>query len=146
MDSSSSAPRNSRGRLRAGLDDRQRPSWPANGTARYRATDSVCLAVGDLHLWSLLTVHHALNRTGVVATLRMLNVRKVRRAVSACRYFELTALGELLSLMPEAAVSPQFAEAFDAEYRQRFSDGSALIRAAEWKLATAPEDFTVTGV
>lgn len=146
MDSSSSGQRNSPGQSRAALIDRQRPSWPGNGTARYRTTDAVCLAVGDLHLWSLLTVHHALKRAGVVATLRMLTVRKVHRAVSACRYFELTDLGDLLSLMPEAAGSAQFADAFDAEYRQRFSDGSELIRAAQWKFATAPEDFTVTGV
>ncbi|GIH14186.1 hypothetical protein [Rugosimonospora africana] len=146
MDSSSPAPRDSRGQPRAARDDRQRPSWPGNNMARYRTPDAVCLAVGDLHLWSLLTVHHALNRVGVVATLRMLTVRKVHRAVSACRYFELTGLGDLLSLMPEAAGSAQFADAFDAEYRQRFADGAELIRAAQWKVATAPEDFTVTGV
>ncbi|HEY2669123.1 MAG TPA: hypothetical protein VGJ07_01975 [Rugosimonospora sp.] len=146
MDSASSAREGPQGQSRTRLDNRQRPSWPANSTARYRAPDSARLAVGDLHLWSLLTVHHALNRVGVAATLRMLTVRKVARAVSACRYFELSSLGDLLSLMPEAAASAPFAEAFDAEYHQRFSDGADLIRAAQWKVATAPEDFTVTGV
>ncbi|GAA5179900.1 hypothetical protein GCM10023322_10950 [Rugosimonospora acidiphila] len=143
MDISSPA---AHGQPHARLDDRQRPSWPVNGVDRYRGGDAVCLAIGDLHLWSLLTIHHALNRVGVSTTLRILTIRKVARAVSACRYFGLTALGELLARIPEAADSTGPADVFDAEYRQRYSDGTELVRAAQWKVATAPEDFTVSRV
>jgi hypothetical protein len=127
-----------------GVAPRQQILWPINNTARYRATDADCLAIGDLHLWSLLAVHDALTRVGVVATFRVLTIRRLARAVAACRYFELTALGELLSGVPDAAGCPRSAQAFDGEYRRRYSDGIALIRAAQHKLASAPEDFTAT--
>jgi hypothetical protein len=131
-----------------GLDHQPHPhfSWPVNSTARYRGSDADRLAIGDLHLWSLLTVHDALNRAGVSATFRVLTTRRLARALSACWYFELPALGELLARMPDAVGSPRGAEEFDAEYRRRYSNGAELIRAARHKLASAPGDFTVTRV
>jgi len=124
--------------------DWQVPEWPINDAGpSWAAVRPRHGGIGHRHLRSLLRVHHALRRGGVLTAVAMLTLPRITAAVTAYRYFGLDALAELVTRVPDAAASIPSADLFDAEYRAYVATGHGMVDAIRRKIAAQPQDFPV---
>jgi hypothetical protein len=116
--------------------------WYVNDSDRWRGPGRLrSTAPGRLHMWSLLCAHGVLLRHGVVDAVTILTMREVAEAVVACRYFELAELADLVTRVPQAALSALAGQHFDTEYRRLVPNGEVLVDAVRRAIAAHPDDF-----
>jgi hypothetical protein len=117
------------------------PHAPVNIGNRFdRTPRPPHLSPGRRHLHALMLVHDAL-RLGVLTAAARLDAHQLNRARTACQYFDLPDLADLLGRAPQMARSQATAAVFDNVYRTRFADGAVLSAAVARKAASTPADF-----
>lgn len=117
-------------------------SWPLNALAApRRQPPHGGLAIGQRHLYCLLSVHDVLRRQGVTAAYGLLTEAQIADVLDACAYFDLHDLAAAVAEIPLAAASPVSARVFDTEYRRRFTMTDRIVTAIRERVATLPDDF-----